>query len=130
MSPSAPGGAERAKVDRSSRETPSIVAAAWRTRAALSVHTKGKEATGAVGESVPATAPVESAAGVVATLNTVPEVPMETMTSPSTAPTPSAAAALSPRPGPSWYAGGGDTGSRSGIDDPRNNGIESKRPTE
>ena len=50
----------------------------------------------------PATAPVASAAGQDATLNTVPEVPMETMTSPSTAPTPSAAAALSPRPGPSW----------------------------
>ena len=49
----------------------------------------------------PATAPELSADGVSATLNTVPEVPIETITSPGSAPTPSAAAALSPVPGPS-----------------------------
>ena len=47
----------------------------------------------------PATVPVASAAGTAETLNTVPDVPIETMTSPSTAPSPSAAAALSPAPG-------------------------------
>ena len=48
----------------------------------------------------PATIPDGSAAGTSATANTVPEVPIETTTSPGSAPTPSAAAMLSPVPGP------------------------------
>src|SRR5258705_10642615 len=75
-----------------------MVAAAPSTRAAFRVATRGRKRP--VASANPATAPVASAAGVAATQNTVPDVPMGTITSPSTAPTPRAAAALSPAPGP------------------------------
>ena len=48
----------------------------------------------------PATAPVTSAVGWSDTAKTVPDVPSEMATSPSTSPSPSAAAMLSPVPGP------------------------------
>jgi hypothetical protein len=63
-----------------------MAAAASSTRAALRVATSGRKRP--VASANPATVPEASAAGVAATLNTVPEVPIETMTSPSTAPTP------------------------------------------
>ncbi len=49
----------------------------------------------------PATMPLGSAAGTEATAETTPEVPIDTTTSPAAAPRPSAAAMLSPVPGPS-----------------------------
>jgi pyruvate/2-oxoglutarate dehydrogenase complex dihydrolipoamide acyltransferase (E2) component len=54
-----------------------------------------------VASANPATVPVGSVIGVVETMETTPEVPMETTTSPGSAARPRAAAALSPVPGPS-----------------------------
>ncbi len=52
-------------------------------------------------EANPATVPEASAVGVALTAHTTPDVPIEMITSPARAPTPSAEAALSPLPGPS-----------------------------
>lgn len=106
-SPSAPAGAESASPASSSESTRSIDAVASSTRAALSVQTRGRKRP--VASAKPATVPTGSALGASATLNTVPEVPIETITSPGPAPTPSAAAALSPcrgRAAPRRAAGG------------------------
>src|SRR5690606_31532206 len=65
--PSAPGGADRANRDSSSWSTPSRVAAASSTRAALSVHTSGRNRP--VVSAKPATMPDGSAAGDSATEN-------------------------------------------------------------
>jgi len=54
-----------------------------------------------VASANPATMPEGSAAGRSETANTVPDVPTETTTSPGLAPSPSAAAMLSPVPGAS-----------------------------
>ena len=51
----------------------------------------------------PATNPASSRTGSAVTAATTPEVPIETITSPSSAPRPSAAAALSPRPAPNIF---------------------------
>ncbi len=69
------------------------------TRAALSVQTSGRNRP--VASAKPATSPLASAVGVSATAATTPLVPIDTVTSPVTAPSPSAAAMLSPVPGPS-----------------------------
>ena len=66
-------------------------------RAALSVQTSGKKRPDA--SANPATAPLESCVDVVDTANAVPLVPSEITTSPGSACTPRAAAALSPAPG-------------------------------
>gem|GEM_PF-2324447 len=49
----------------------------------------------------PQTMPLGSAAGTSVTAATTPDVPIDTTTSPARAPTPNAAAVLSPVPGPS-----------------------------
>ncbi len=76
-----------------------MAATASSTRAAFSVQTSGRNRP--VASANPAIAPVASAVGVSLTAKTVPEVPTEITTSPAAAPRPSAAAALSPAPGPS-----------------------------
>jgi hypothetical protein len=53
-----------------------------------------------VASANPATVPVTSATAVVVTAETTPDVPIDTMTSPGRAARASAAAALSPVPGP------------------------------
>src|SRR3990170_7571076 len=71
--------------------------AAVMTRAAFRVATRGRKLP--VASAKPATAPDGSAMGRSATAKTVPDVPIETTTSPGAAPRPSAAPALSPAPG-------------------------------
>jgi hypothetical protein len=71
-------------------------AVASSTRAAFSVHTNGRYRP--VASAKPATRPAGSALGLSATAKAVPEVPIEMTTSPGSAPTPSAAAMLSPVP--------------------------------
>src|SRR6266702_4513554 len=90
-----------------------MVAVADSTTAALTVHTSGRNRP--VASANPATAPDGSAAGTWLTANAVPEVPIETTTSPGSRPRPSAAPMLSPVPAeitvPSESAGvAGDTG--------------------
>src|SRR5436309_12520405 len=98
-SPLLPGGADSASRLSSSTSTPSIRAAEVSTLAALSVHTSGRNRP--VASANPAIVPDGSRTGRTATANTVPEVPIDTTTSPGRASTPSADAALSPAPGPS-----------------------------
>jgi len=97
-SPPAPAGAARARALRPAWSTPSIRAAASRTREALSVHASGRKAP--VASAKPVTRPLGSAVGVAEIAETTPEVPIDSATSPSTMPRPSAAAALSPAPPP------------------------------
>ena len=73
-----------------------MAAAASSTRAALRVQTSGRNRP--LASANPATMPEGSAAGRSETANTVPEVPTETTTSPGLAPSPRAAAMLSPVP--------------------------------
>ena len=82
-------------------------AAASSTRAALSVQTSGRNAP--VASANPATMPVASAVGAAEIAETTPEVPIETATSPGRMPKPSAAAALSPAPGPRMDAANSPT---------------------
>ena len=98
VSPPAPEAADKASLSRSARSTPSIPAVAVSTRAALSVQTSGRKRP--VASAKPATRPLTSAVGLFATAKAVPLVPRETTTSPGRAPRPSAAAMLSPVPGP------------------------------
>ena len=78
---------------------PSSPAVSVSTRAALTVATSGRKRP--VASANPATAPVVSAAGTLVTAYAVPDVPIETTTSPSPTPRPSAAPMLSPVPGDS-----------------------------
>ncbi len=116
--PSAPGGAESARRESSSGPTPRTAAMASSTRAAFSVQTSGRNRP--VASANPATMPDGSATGDSHTAKTVPEVPMETTTSPGPAPTPSAAAVLSPVPGPSSAP---DSVCPAGSDAPRTRGT-------
>ena len=70
--------------------------AASNIRAAFRVQTRGRKCP--VPSANPATSPLASCVGVLETANAVPLVPRETTTSPGCAPTPIAAAALSPVP--------------------------------
>src|SRR5450755_251636 len=97
--PPAPGGAASASLDSPAASVPSSRAVRVRTRAALTVATSGRNRP--VASANPATAPVMSAAGTLVTAYAVPEVPIETTTSPSPTPSPSAAPMLSPVPGDS-----------------------------
>ena len=94
--PPAPGSAATASADSPSRSVPSIEAVALSTRPALIVHTSGRNRP--VASANPATAPDGSAAGTSVTANAVPEVPIDTATSPGCRPSPSAAPMLSPVP--------------------------------
>ena len=69
-----------------------------KTRAALSVQTRGKNSPDALAN--PAIVPELSLVLDAETANTVPLVPSDTTTSPASAKTPKAAAALSPAPAP------------------------------
>ncbi len=64
----------------------------------------------------PQTMPLGSAAGTSVTAATTPDVPIDTTTSPARAPTPNAAAALSPVPGPSTaFPGANDPAASAGA---------------
>ena len=65
-------------------------------RAAFKVHTRGRKFP--VASAKPATSPLGSLVAILETAKAVPLVPIDTTTSPGCAPTPSAAAALSPVP--------------------------------
>ena len=75
---------------------PSMRAVTVKIRAAFTVATSGRKRP--VASANPATRPDLSAAGSAATAYAVPEVPIETTTSPSPTPRPSAAPMLSPVP--------------------------------
>jgi hypothetical protein len=114
-SPSLPGGADNASRENSPWPIPSICAVASSNRAAMGVPACRRKRPVASAESI--TSPVGSAIGESATAETTPEVPIEMMTSPGPAPTPNAAAALSPAPGPTtapqWVTPAGSEGSRT-----------------
>ena len=96
MIPPAPGSAASASAESPSRSVPSSEAVADSTRPALIVHTSGRNRP--VASANPATAPDGSSAGTSLTANAVPEVPIDTATSPGRSPSPSAAPMLSPVP--------------------------------
>src|ERR687886_732486 len=122
-SPSAPAGADRASRDNSSWSTPSMRVAASSTRAALSVTTIGRNRP--VQSANPATLPLGSVGATSLETNTVPEVPIETTTSPGSAPVPRPAAALSPAPGPSGAPDGSVPATPVG---PSTSGVPMTRP--
>ncbi len=66
-------------------------------------------------EANPAIVPVGSAVGTSLTAHATPDVPIDTTTSPGTAPSPSAAAALSPAPGPSTCPVAAASGRLAGL---------------
>jgi hypothetical protein len=94
--PPAPGPAASAASDRPARSVPIRSATADSTSPALTVQTSGRKRP--VASAKPATAPEASAAGTAVTANAVPEVPIDTATSPGRRPSPSAAPMLSPVP--------------------------------
>src|SRR3990170_4217851 len=98
--------------------------AAVMTRAAFRVATRGRKLP--VASAKPATAPDGSAMGRSVTAKTVPDVPIETTTSPGAAPRPSAAPAVSPAPGatrmPDGTPGRGGAGAPAGAGGPGSRG--------
>src|SRR5690606_41215314 len=78
---------------------PVAAGGADRILGALGVQTRGRSRP--VGSANPETRPDASALGSDVTAKAVPEVPIETTTSPGRSPRPSAAPMLSPVPGPS-----------------------------
>ncbi len=97
--PPAPGSAASAASDSPATSVPVRSATADSTSPALTVQTSGRKRP--VASANPAMAPDGSAAGTVVTANAVPEVPIDTATSPGCRPSPSAAPMLSPVPGAS-----------------------------
>ncbi len=79
-----------------------------------------------VASANPATAPVVSAAGTFVTAYAVPDVPIETTTSPSPTPRPSAAPMLSPVPGDSTAPPGVRPTTSAG---PASRGVATGRPS-
>ena len=94
--PSAPGAALSARVLNSSNEIPRVVATVLKIFAALRVHANGKKLP--VASANPATSPDGSCVEVDETAKAVPLVPSEITRSPTDAPRPRAAPALSPAP--------------------------------
>lgn len=89
---------------RRATSTPSQWATVSVTFVAFSVATSGRKPPAA--SANPATAPLESVVGSAATAYAVPEVPSDTVTSRGASASPSAAAMLSPVPGPTTTSGG------------------------
>ena len=102
-SPSAPGGTAAARPSASSRSRPTMAETESTTRVQLSMQTSGRKRP--VASAKPSTSPVSSMMGSTLTANAVPLVPRLTTSSPGAAPTPSAAAMLSPVPGPTGIPG-------------------------
>jgi hypothetical protein len=121
--PSARAGAESASSENLAASTPSKAALASSTRAVFSVHTSGKKRP--VASAKPATVPDGSTAGTSDTTLTTPDVPMEMTTSPGFAPSPSAAAALSPVPGQSVTPCEVTPATSAGPQDSRQRGVVS-----
>src|SRR4029077_13189675 len=95
-SPAPTSGAASASASSPAASTPKSRAPASVTFVAFNVHTNGRKQP--VASAKDATAPVASAVGASLTAKTVPDVPIDTTTSPAPRPTPSAAAMLSPVP--------------------------------
>src|SRR5262245_54755388 len=100
-----------------------MAAADVSTRAAFSVHTSGSCAP--VASAKPATKPDASAVTMSYVANTVPLVPSDTTTSPGWIDNPSAAAMLSPVPGPTTIPPGP---APAGWDGPFTRGVPITRP--